>query len=322
MRRTTRQSKLWRTIRVMALLVAYTMPLACGSSSPTAPNPPSAPPSTTTPSLPATFTGVWRANAKAVTCTLRIPAPCEPERSLTFVLRVTAGGPGYLGTFEIEEGLSLAVVISVIGESQPDGSVLFMGAHGVSRDVMVAVQRLLVKLDGAAGLSGDMELRQLVTGTERRTTGYVLSASYQPMLPQSGTNLSGTWSGVSVIRACSGYCPAYRTVGQQVLVSLTIGQSGTAVNGQMQLSILSCSGCWVPFSGSMSDDRLTLSGPMISRDSPSGDRTLHLESLEGSLDYISRLVGSFVYAADSRIAISPFNVSYRLECEILWLKRD
>lgn len=241
---------------------------------------------------------------------------------MTFVLRVAAGGPGYLGTFETDEAFPSSVVISVIGESQPDGSVLFIGSHGVSRDVAFSVQRLLVKLDGGAGLSGDMELRQLVTGTERRTTGTVLSASYQPLLPQAGTNLSGTWSGVSIIRGCSGHCPSFRTVGQQVRVSLAIGQSGNTVNGQMQLSIFSCSGCWVPFSGSMSDGRLALSGPVISRDSPSGDRTLHLESLEGSLDYIGRLVGGFVYESDSRIAISPFNVSYRLECEILWLKQD
>jgi len=60
----------------------------------------------------------------------------------------------------------------------------------------------------------------------------------------------------------------------------------------------------------------------VSRTANAGDRTLHLESFDASLDQIHRLAGRFVYASDSRIAVSPFDVSYRFECEILWLKRD
>lgn len=318
MGRATRRYSLWRTIGAIALALVCVQPLGCGSSSPTSPTPPEAPPQTSTPSLPTTFAGVWRANAKAVTCRKVAVQPCEAERSLSFVLRVAAGGPGFLGTVEIEEQFSF-VVINVIGESRPDGSVLFIGSNGISPTFAYNVRRLLLRLDGASGLSGDFEF-WTVAGLEQTTTGTVLSASYQPLLPQSGSNLSGTWSGPAVIRACTGYCPSFQGVGTSIQISLVIGQSGNAVTGQAQLSSFSCSGCWVPLSGTVSDDRLSLSGPVVLRDSPFGDRALQMESLEASPDYIGRLVGRFVYSAESRVATS--NVSYRLECEISWLRRN
>lgn len=242
---------------------------------------------------------------------------------MPFVLRLAAGGPGFIGAFELEAPLYNGI-IEVTGQSQPDGSVFLTGSRGEifgSSSARFDLRQLLVRADPAAGLTGDIDLRLFATGSERSLIGRVTSASYQPFAP-SGENVSGNWSGLAVIRSCSGDCPAYRTVGMSVRISMVLGQSGSAVDGQLQLSNFLCGGCWLPLNGRLSDTRLTLSSPVLSPAASQVDRTLHLESFDASFDQLHRLVGRFVYASDSRIAISPFDVSYRFEGEILWLKRD
>jgi hypothetical protein len=318
MRQPRLMSLMPRAAAALALAAACVTSSTCGSSSPASP---SATPTPSSPSLPTALPGVWRGNLRVVNCYSTFSI-CDAEQTMPFVLRVTAGGPGFIGAFELEAPLYNAI-IEVTGQSQADGAVLLTGSRGrtPSNSATFDLRRLLVRVDGAAGLTGDIDLRTFVTGSERSLIGQVTSASYQPIAP-SGENVSGNWSGLAVIRSCSGYCPGHQTVGSPIRVSMVLGQSGSTVDGQLQLSNFSCSSCWLPLNGRLADSRLTLSSPTVSRTATSGDRSLHLESFEASLDPLYRLAGVFVYASDSRIAISPFDVSYRFECEILWLKRD
>ena len=307
-----------RAVGALALATACATSSTCGSSSPTSPT--EAP--TANPTLPSALSGVWRGNLRVVNCYVTFSI-CDAEQTMPFVLRVTAGGPGFIGAFELDAPQYPASIIDVTGQSQPDGAVLLTGSRGriPGNTATLDLRRLLVKVDGASGLTGEIDLRLFVTGSERSLIGRVTSASYQPFAP-SGENVAGNWSGVAAIRSCSGYCLGSQSVGQSIRLSMVLGQSGTTVDGQLQLSNFWCVNCWLPLSGRLTGTGLTLSSPVVTRSPVFGDQKLHLETFEASLDQLHRLVGQFVYAADTRIAVSPFDVSYRLDCEILWLKRD
>ena len=303
---------------------------ACGSSpSPTAPAPaPSAAPSPTPPipSFPGNLSGVWHGYLSVTTCYVGLPpSMCGSARTVQFVLRATTGGPGYAGLFELSDGSSLTNIVDVTGVGQPDGAVIFTGTRAPLPlgSLTLEIRRLLVRLDPAAGLTGDIDLWATGAGayTDYRMSGQVLSASYQPFVSLPGQSVSGTWSGYAVIRECSGDCPSYRKVGSGVAIyPMVLGQSGTSLSGNLALSVFSCGGCSLPISGSASGGQVSLSSQIVN--GSFNDRTLHLESFDGTLDDLGRISGRFVYASDSRIAIPPFNVSYRIACEILWLKRD
>lgn len=248
---------------------------------------------------------------------------CDPPTTIQFVLRATAGGPGYIGAFEAE-AIGSNNIMDVTGAPQPDGSVIFSGTRGgiPGNSTTLELRRLLVRPDGAAGLTGDVDLWILSGSYKQHLSGSVLSASYQPLVSLPGQSVSGTWTGLAVIRACSGYCPLYQDPGDGVRISMVLGQNGGSLSGNVQFTVFSCGGCWLPITGSASGAQVSLSSPLVTRTSAYGDRTLHLESFDGTVDDLGRISGRFVYASDSRIAIAPFDVSYRLECEILWLKRD
>ena len=315
----------------LAAAIALVVSSACGSSpAPTAPGPvPSPAPSPTppVPSFPGNLSGVWHGYLSVTTCYVGLPTSmCGSARTVQFVLRATPRGPAYVGVFELPDVSSLTNTVDVTGVAQPDGAVIFTGTRPPLPIISTTleIRRLLVRLDAAAGLTGDIDLWSTGAGpyNDYRMSGTVLSASYQPFASLPGQSASGTWSGLAVIRECSGYCPSYQKVGTGVSIySMALGQSGSTVSGTLGLSVFSCGGCSLPISGSVSGAQVSLSSALI-RSSTSNDRTLHLESFDGTIDDLGRISGRFVYASDTHIFIDPFNVSYRIECEILWLKRD
>lgn len=308
-----------RRLLSSALVVLATACLACSRTSPVTPTPT---PASTGPSLPTTLAGTWRGYLTATECLGS--TDCREPRTVSFVLRVVQDGAGYRGTLELTQNASeMAVVMDVAGTSQPDGAVLFTGQRAplATDPYRVELGRLLVCIDGGAGLTGEIDLRKFpqFSGYDRRLTGRVASAAYEPLATDGA--VSGTWTGHAVVRSCSGYCPLYQDVGDEIAFSIVLGQSGSAVTGRMSTSVVGCEGCWLPVTGTASGGRVLLSSGRIAP-AGSGGRVIYLERFESTLDALGRLAGEFVYEAEDRIAIAPFDVSSRLECEILWLARD
>ncbi len=306
---------------LIAVAVVAAALLRCGGSSPVAPaaQPLPAPPAP--PTLPGSLPGVWTGYLRAALC---FSFGCEEVETIPFVLRVAADGSGYVGAFELEAASSMNVNMDVTGAVQPDGAVLFTGHRDPwdGDSASVELRKLLVRVDPSAGLSGDIDLRKFYTGnaTNRSLEGTVASASFLPLPFFAAQGVSGRWSGTAVIRGCSGYCPLYRDAGDAFSISMVLGQSGTSVTGQLQLGVFAGSQNWLPIAGNASP-ALSLSSERVVFSS-GNDKSRYLESFDATLDGLGRINGRFTYASDSTIAISPFNVFFRLECEILWLKRD
>lgn len=307
-----------RGLAAIALLAVA----ACGS--PTAPTPPvsTTGPSSTPPATTTTLPGVWAGYLWAMDC----PAgyPCRPETLVPFVLRISAAGPA-VAALEVVEGSARSVVMDVTGVAQPDGAVLFTGHRGELRNdqAQIELRRLLVRLDSATGLSGEIDLRRSYTtgGQNRSLEGRILSAAYQPFADLAARGVSGSWSGLAVVRACSGYCPVYQNEGDTMKLSLVVGQAGSSVTGQLLIANSMCNSCWLPVSGRVTGTSVSLTSERHSFSALSGN-VFHLQSFEGTIDQLGRIQGRFVLQADGRIAVNPFDVSYRHEGEILWLMRD
>lgn len=309
-------------LAVALVIAAACEAAACGS--PTAPTPPlsTGTPSTTSPAVTVALSGVWAGYLWVKDC----PAgyPCRPETLVPFVLRISAAGPA-VAALEVVEGSARSVVMDVTGVAQPDGAVLFTGHRGELRNdqAEIELRRLLVRLDSSTGLSGEIDLRRSYTngGQNRSLEGRIQSAAYQPFADLAAQGLSGSWSGMAVIRACSGYCPSYLNEGDNMELSLVVGQAGSSVTGQLLIQNSMCNSCWLPVSGRVTGTSVSLTSERYSFSATSGN-VFHLQSFEGTIDQLGRIQGRFVLQADGRVAVSPFNVSYRHEGEILWLMRD
>jgi hypothetical protein len=302
-----------------ALVVLATACLACSRTSPVTPTPTSP---STGPSLPTTLAGTWRGYLIATECFSA--TDCGEPRTVSFLLRVVQDGSGWRGTLELtQNAFAMAVVMDVVGTAQADGAVLFTGQRAPlpSDAYRVELARLVVHVDSGAGLSGEIDLSKFpqFNSPDRRLTGRVASATYEPLSTDGA--LSGTWTGHALVRVCSGYCPLYQDAGDEITFTIVLGQSGAAVTGRMSTSVVGCESCWLPVTGTVSGARVLLSSERIAP-AGSGGRTVHLERFEGTLDALGRLAGQFVYEAQDQIAVKPFDVSSRLECEILWLARD
>jgi hypothetical protein len=240
------------------------------------------------------------------------------------VLRISASSSA-VAALEVLNG-SYGVVMDVTGVTQPDGAVVFTGHRDPlsSDQANVELRRLLVRLDSSTGLTGEIDLRRDYTsgGHSRVLEGRVVSAAYLPFSAVSAQGLDGTWSGMAVIRACSGYCPSYLTEGDNAELSLVVGQTGSTLSGQLRISNSRCSSsCWLPVSGSVYGTAVSLTSERHAFSAASGN-VFHLQSFEGTIDQLGRIGGRLVLQADGRVAVSPFNVTYRHEMEILWLTRD
>jgi hypothetical protein len=274
---------------------------------------------------PAPLAGSWAGLLRITDCVHA--GGCTPGATYGFVLRVASAGTGYVGAIEIADVSYAGINVDLTGMPQADGSVAFTGSRAPSDHpfddgrVAVDVTRFVVKVDSLTGLVGSIEY----------TKGYfepysfaarILSAGVQPLTTTVSRPFEGRWSGMAVIRSCSGYCPLYRDPGDAFALQLVLGQAGDAVNGRGQFSVASCGGCWLTIGGAVVSSKVSLSS--VRSDAPPGvnDRTMQLESFSGSRDDLGRIHGRFVYSADSYVYVPPFDISYRLECEILWLTRE
>ncbi|HEX6976454.1 MAG TPA: hypothetical protein VF147_18735 [Vicinamibacterales bacterium] len=307
----------------IATCLACMLVSACGSPSPAAPTAPAASVAAV-PASSVSLSGVWRGYMSVVECASGV---CGTEQRIGFVLRAAAGGPGFIGSFESPLGGWTGFVVDVSGVPQADGAVLFTGTRGpVPGDsATYDVTRLSVRIDQSAGLTGEVELHYSHPAVATRSfTGRIVSASYLSDVAMPGASFSGTWSGLFVIRACAGYCPAYMTTGSTERFELSLGHSGTAVTGQIQMANFYCSSCWLPVSGTATGPELALRSDVITRDPVGGigDKTMFLESFTGGMDALGRLSGRLVYSSTTRNYATPADVSYRIEGEILWCTRS
>jgi hypothetical protein len=294
---------------------------ACGAKPPTAPQPVTAQdtPVASAPSIPTSYAGVWHAYLQAIDCLT--PDTCNAPVTTPFVLRIAALGADFTASFEITTESTGSVVLTLSGSPQADGSLLFTGTRGpIESNVNTSfnVRRLSVKT-GVSGLTGDVDV--LRTGAVSRTLkGAITSASYQPFTSLSGQSFSGNWSGYAIIRTCSGFCPIFRDPGDLIGINLTFAQSGNQITG----SIREPEGYtnWVPLAGSVGGTSVSVTSQTTQMTGGGQVTTFTLEQFNGTPDALGRLSGTLTYSETAHIAISPFNVSYRLGLEILWLKRD
>ena len=300
-----------RVRRVLVLLLAATG-AACGSESPTAPEP--APSTVAPPSAPQALPGLWNGFLLAATCPSGV---CGEPRTIPFVLRVIPGGGTFAASLEIEEGTNRWLVVDVSGSAQPDGSVAFTGTRAPtgSDQATVDVRQFAVRVTPQGGLEGSVEIHRFFSSLHTRLEGRIASASYRPL----STQLDGRWIGRAVIRACSGYCPSFQNAGDDDEVLVALGVSGQSVTGQIAVGTSGCVHCWLPVSGRVQGSAVTLSSERIVINSTDAYQLL---GFEGSMDPFGRISGRFTFEGKDRIAIDPFDVTFRLEYEILWLKRE
>ncbi|HET7618766.1 MAG TPA: hypothetical protein VFK20_09685 [Vicinamibacterales bacterium] len=248
-------------------------------------------------------------------------ASCSSPQTTPFVLSVAGTGGSFRGSLEFQP-FGDDVAVDVSGSAQPDGAVLFASTHhATAYDARtVTVRRLLVRTDPVAGLTGDLDMR--LSGETSDVRGTVTSASFQPLSAFAAQGVSGSWHGLAIIRQCAGDCPSYRDAGDIVRIALVVGQAGEGANGQVQLSIFEGEPQWLDVHGTASQTTFSFASDRVALSSSCCDRMRFLQTFKGSLDDLGRIDGTFTYAADGRIAIKPYNISYRLECEVLWLVRD
>jgi hypothetical protein len=143
--------------------------------------------------------------------------------------------------------------VDLTGIPQADGSVAFTGSRAPSEHpfeggrVAVDVTRFVVKADSVTGLVGSIEY------TKRYVEPYsfaatILSAGVQPLTTIGSRPFEGKWSGIAIIRSCSGYCPLFQDPGDVKALHLVLGQAGDAATGRFQFSVASCGGCWLTVS--------------------------------------------------------------------------
>ena len=306
------------------MMVVALLTSACGArDTPAAPSPIEVPPPAV--SLPVTLAGAWHGYLKGAECVAALP--CNPERTLPFTLRVLAAADGYRATFELpaESAGQMKVIMDVVGRPDADRLVVFSGSRGPidSDGYHVELRRLAVRIEPASGLTGEIDLQKWPTAnlSARSLRGEITSASYRPLSPAGSPSMNGTWRGRAVIRGCEGHCPIYQDAGDEMTVVLALGQVGQTVSGHMQTGVVGCSSCWLPVSGSVAAGTPSLSSQPFAPPGAAG-RQLQLEGFEAALDEFARLAGRFVIAATDRIAIAPFDVLARLDCEFTWLQRD
>jgi hypothetical protein len=307
---------------VLLVVIAALATAACGSSSsPVAPStqtqtipPPPGPPGP--PPFPGSLTGVWSGHFLASECRSN---GCDSPRTIPFVLRLLESGAGYEGVLETNRPDYYDLSMSITGVVQPDGAVLFTGHRsGIESDRFVwDLTRLLVRLDGSTGLSGDIDLRRSHPSAGRESLeGKVRSASYQSLAALQALGVSGRWSGVAVMTSCSGYCPSYQQVGDDMEIAFALGASGSAVSGSaMVADSIGCPSCWIAVAGSTSGTSLTLA----SIDTTAKVRLL---GFEGALDRFGRIKGTFRYRIEDTVYRPERKVTQVFDARIRWLKRD
>lgn len=237
------------------------------------------------------------------------------------MLRIAASGSEYVGALETNRPDYHDLSINLTGQRQPDGAVLFTGRRGaIPSDAFVAeVRKLLVKLDPVTGLSGEIDLRRVHATSRVSLEGAVRTASYESFAETEMRGLSGRWSGIALITACSGYCPVFQRAGTDIEVALVLAQGGEALGGQAQISdSVGCNSCWLPIAGTWSDAALSFTSPRV----VGSFATLHLQTFAGSLDRLGRIRGDFTYRIEARKQNPPEPTATRLEARIRWLKRD
>ncbi len=313
------------TIVAVCVMAAALLAAACnGRDTPGGPSPLPSEPLPTTP-LPSTIVGVWHGYLKGTECVGALP--CSAERTMPFVLRVVEDGAGYRATFElpVESAGQMKVIMDVVGRTEADGVAVFSGSRGPidSDGYHVELRRLSIRIDPASGLTGAIDLQKWPTAnlSARSLRGPITSASYQPLSPAAGPPLDGTWRGRAVIRACDGYCPIYQDEGDDVPVVVVVGQAGQIVIGHVQPLVNGCATCWIPVSGIASGQTMWLSSEPHVPPASVG-RRFQIESFEATADALGRLAGRFVIAVNNQIAVAPFDVFSRLDCEFTWLQRD
>lgn len=304
--------------RVLASVAALSLLLcsaACGASSPTAPEP-LVPVVPAPRSLPGSLPGVWTGFLTASDCDF---TGCRAPQTKGFVLRIAANGAGFIGSFELPTSDDRwEFVIDLTGAAEGDGSVAFTGALGL-RTRTIEMRRLVVRYDGVNGLSGTIDVRRFFPpgATNNSIEGTIASAWHQPL----STSVSGDWSGLGVVRTCSGPCRGSIDVNQDVRLTLSLSAAGGAISGEAALTTLTgCGGsCGVPVTGTAGAD-VSFSSQLFAPPS-SPDEARQIESFTASMDALGRLHGRFLFTFVDRIAIAPFLNAYRIEGETLWLTR-
>lgn len=271
--------------------------------------------------LPGTLPGVWRLSVSGTRCSNNA---CSSVPHAVLDLRVAANGSSYSALLDGTGFVMVPEVLDLTGAVGPDGAVTFTGSvpHLSDPRDVTEMRALRVRVDAAAGLVGDIDLRQHwpSTGTAWSFVGTVLSASHQP-LPSGATSLAGQWTGRAMIASCEGDCRGGDRAGSERVIELVVGGLGSGTVAQLRVHLSACSSCWVPLTGTTAGSSLSLVGAAFANPVRPDD-VLEVRAFSASADVFGRLTGRFTLASRERIAVSPFDTSYVQEFNITWLMRD
>lgn len=261
--------------------------VACGGS-------PSAPSSSPVGAL-VDFSGLWQGSLKYTQCEGMRHCFARIGTSVPFTLRVvqTAARAHALVTI----GTVDAPAVELVGDIRQDatleltGSSPFASPSNPDYDAAVAVQRLSLRLDPAAGLAGSVAY-QMQAGRENSEFNLAMLGADLMNVSRSdlavfASSFDGTWSGRFAVRSCAPIGPYCYSLHVDELgdVELRLTQNGTQVTGTFGK---------VPVTGQVSGRTLTLSGEQRFPGS-GGDSLMRITSWTATIDEFGRMLGTFDY---------------------------
>jgi hypothetical protein len=257
---------------------------------------------------------------------------------LPFTLRIAGDPQSYTGEFDLEPAYLSPVGdfhAGVSGRVREDGFAALSGSTTVGSFNLTAtdVPELVVTIDDTTGLAGTVRFGRRGPGFNQRFKAQILSASLQPSSTYPGGVLEGHWIGLAIIKACSGFCPAFSMFGVTSTreIELVLQQSGSTLSGSGNFDSTGCNapGCWLPLAGSADGYAITsLTGRLTNELLPdqAGDRVMIVSDFSATVDDLGRMRAQFVYSSEGEYFRGDPNknspAASRLTIESVWLTRE
>ncbi|HUR19933.1 MAG TPA: hypothetical protein VMZ90_03940 [Vicinamibacterales bacterium] len=273
------------TLRILAAAMVIAVSAAC-SKSPTTPetSPVSVVPSANN------FEGVWAVTYKVEGCAGFRQCVHFVGTTRTIYLHLAGTAFGYEGVVELEDH------VSVSGTSGPDGTLKLTGRRpaAITGDFDTEIEAITFSDPGLSQPSVSGAVRYTTTGPSsanfngNATTYGPVTAIERKGSLESGSALSGTWTGTVAIRTCerTGWTHCYPLWEDQTYpITLTLLPGAGGVEGMLNLG-----GSEIPVSGTRNGSGVKLAG--VGTHQGSGVTTTYAVESEGLVvDRVGRLTG-------------------------------
>jgi hypothetical protein len=209
------------------------MLVVAGCSSPTKPT--SAEPFPPVVSSPDLADTVWTGYVRITSCTS--PSGCQGFVNAMYAFTLGIENTGGTWTADLDSSTPGAYQARLTGHLEADGTFVF---SGTSSDGHVTVQRLTLRKDAVAGLSGAMQYSAgppAAYGDGDETLAFdavipsaVAGRDLGRPGPGDSLEIAGTWAGTGRVDACTGAVCAQRLPSDPHPFSLTVTQTGDRVS--------------------------------------------------------------------------------------------